>query len=242
MSVETRFGDKEVTSVFIVAASDVVRAGLQSLVAGDGRFTVAGTAADLSELARQRTEHTLPDLVIVDVERQAERAANELQTFVDDVAESGDSFALVVIGAGQAEWVVAGLQAGVVKATLARTASGSEIIAALEAVAAGLAVFDAETLNALLSPQIRNPGDPRLAEAQDEPLPPVERELDALTTREREVLEMLAEGLSNKEIAWRMKISDHTVKFHVASIFSKLDVSTRTEAVMQGIRRGLVMM
>jgi hypothetical protein len=50
---------------------------------------------------------------------------------------------------------------------------------------------------------------------------------------------MLAEGLSNKEIAWRMKLSEHTVKFHVASVFAKLDVSTRTEAVTQGIRRGL---
>jgi NarL family two-component system response regulator YdfI len=242
MSVETRFGDKEVTSVLIVAASDVVRAGLQSLIAGDGRFIVAGTAANLSGLERQRTEHTLPDLVIVDVERQAEGAANTFRSFVEEAAESGDSLALVVIGAGQAEWVSAGLRAGVVKATLARTASGGEIIAALEAVAAGLVAFDAETLNTLLSPQIQNPDDPRLAEAPNEPLPPVERELDALTTREREVLEMLAEGLSNKEIAWRMKISDHTVKFHVASIFAKLDVSTRTEAVMQGIRRGLVMM
>jgi DNA-binding CsgD family transcriptional regulator len=75
-----------------------------------------------------------------------------------------------------------------------------------------------------------------------ERLPPIEPELDALTPREREVLDMLASGLSNKEIAWRMKISEHTVKFHVASVFAKLDVSTRTEAVMQGIRRGLVMM
>ena len=67
-------------------------------------------------------------------------------------------------------------------------------------------------------------------------------EPDALTPREREVLDMLAEGLSNKEIAWRLKISEHTVKFHVASVFAKLGVSTRTEAVMQGIRRGFVMM
>ena len=53
---------------------------------------------------------------------------------------------------------------------------------------------------------------------------------------------MLASGFSNKEIAWRMKISEHTVKSHVASIFAKLNVSTRTEAVTQGIRKGLVMM
>ncbi len=74
------------------------------------------------------------------------------------------------------------------------------------------------------------------------PLPPAGPERDALTPREREVLEMLAEGLSNKEIAWRMNISEHTVKFHLASVFAKLDVSTRTEAVMQGLRRGLLMM
>ena len=53
---------------------------------------------------------------------------------------------------------------------------------------------------------------------------------------------MLAEGLSNKEIAWRLNISEHAVKFHLASVFAKLDVSTRTEAVMQGLRRGLLTM
>jgi DNA-binding CsgD family transcriptional regulator len=53
---------------------------------------------------------------------------------------------------------------------------------------------------------------------------------------------MLAEGLGNKEIAWRLGISDHTVKFHIASIFTKLDVSSRTEAVTAGIRRGLIML
>ncbi len=52
----------------------------------------------------------------------------------------------------------------------------------------------------------------------------------------------MASGLSNKEIAWQMKISEHTVKSHVASIFAKLEVSTRTEAVTQGIRKGLIMM
>ncbi|MCA1615145.1 MAG: response regulator transcription factor [Acidobacteria bacterium] len=72
--------------------------------------------------------------------------------------------------------------------------------------------------------------------------PPAEPGREALTPREREVLEMLAEGLSNKEIAWRLNISEHTVKFHLASVFAKLDVSTRTEAVMQGLRRGLLMM
>ncbi len=53
---------------------------------------------------------------------------------------------------------------------------------------------------------------------------------------------MLAEGLGNKQIAWRLGISEHTVKFHLSSIFTKLDVSSRTEAVALGVRLGLIML
>jgi DNA-binding NarL/FixJ family response regulator len=64
---------------------------------------------------------------------------------------------------------------------------------------------------------------------------------EPLSPRELEVLAMLAEGLSNKLIAHHMGISEHTVKFHVTSIMAKLHAASRTDAVMQGIRRGLVM-
>ena len=63
----------------------------------------------------------------------------------------------------------------------------------------------------------------------------------ALSPREIEVLSMLAEGLGNKTIAWRLGISEHTIKFHLSSIFSKLNASSRTEAVTLGIRHGLIM-
>ncbi|MBD0364164.1 MAG: response regulator transcription factor, partial [Coleofasciculus sp. C3-bin4] len=66
--------------------------------------------------------------------------------------------------------------------------------------------------------------------------------LQSLTPREIEVLGMLALGLSNKTIAKRLGISDHTVKFHVSSIFTKLNASTRTEAVAVGARLGLIML
>jgi NarL family two-component system response regulator YdfI len=125
------------------------------------------------------------------------------------------------------------VRAGLVRGLLPRGASGPEIIAALGAVASGLVALDAAPFTALLS------APPQTA---DERLPPAGAELDALTPREREVLHLLASGLSNKEIAWQMKISEHTVKSHVASIFAKLEVSTRTEAVTQGIRKGLIMM
>lgn len=61
-----------------------------------------------------------------------------------------------------------------------------------------------------------------------------------LTPREIEVLRMMADGASNKIIAHKLGISDHTVKFHVTSILAKLNVGTRTEAVMLGVRKGLV--
>ncbi len=64
---------------------------------------------------------------------------------------------------------------------------------------------------------------------------------EPLTRREREVLQMLAGGLANKEIAGRLAISEHTVKFHVASILGKLGAGSRTEAVTIGVRRGLIM-
>ena len=66
-------------------------------------------------------------------------------------------------------------------------------------------------------------------------------QVQALTPREVQVLAMLAEGHGNKTIAWKLGISEHTAKFHVASILSKLNAGTRTEAVTLGIRRGLIM-
>jgi DNA-binding NarL/FixJ family response regulator len=66
--------------------------------------------------------------------------------------------------------------------------------------------------------------------------------LQALTPREIEVLQMLGSGLGNKAIAKKLNISEHTVKFHISSIFQKLDVSTRTEAATVGVRLGLIML
>ena len=65
---------------------------------------------------------------------------------------------------------------------------------------------------------------------------------DLLTRRELEVLQLLAQGLANKNIAQRLKISDHTVKFHVGAIMAKLDAASRTEAVTAAARRGILML
>jgi DNA-binding NarL/FixJ family response regulator len=102
-----------------------------------------------------------------------------------------------------------------IRAILPRDVSPAELTAAIQAVAAGLIVV--------------HPGS--LHGATD---------TGPLTPREIEILRMLAEGLPNKSIAWKLEISEHTVKFHVASILGKLGASSRTEAVTLGLRRGLI--
>lgn len=118
-------------------------------------------------------------------------------------------------------WLAEALRAGI-RGVVPRDAPECEIAAAIAAAAAGLVVFHPRSLDAALTR--------RAAGSATEPLTP----------REIEVLRLIAEGESNKAIAWKLQISSHTVKFHVNSILSKLHASSRTEAVMQGLRRGLI--
>ena len=98
-------------------------------------------------------------------------------------------------------------------------ASAEELLAAVRALSQGLIVGDA----ALLFPNEEETSDRGL-----------------LTDRESEVLDLLAKGLANKQIAAALTISEHTVKFHVSSIYAKLNVTNRTEAVREGLRAGLI--
>ncbi len=115
------------------------------------------------------------------------------------------------------------------RAVLPRHASSEEIVAAIEAVAAGLVVLHPEAMTSLRSASLARPGAVAAVANQ------------RLTAREIEILGLIAEGLGNKAIAARLRISDHTVKFHIASIFAKLSAGSRTEAVTIGVRQGLIM-
>jgi NarL family two-component system response regulator YdfI len=116
-----------------------------------------------------------------------------------------------------------------VRALLPRSSFDSEICAAIEAVAEGLLVlhpdFAARSL-AVYEPRGRD-ADPAA---------------QTLSPRESEILNLLAAGLGNKQIAAQLNISEHTVKFHVTSIFNKLNASSRAEAVAIGARRGLILL
>ena len=132
---------------------------------------------------------------------------------------------LLLMDAPNSGLVTQALRAGI-RGAIPSDATPQEIESAVHAINAGL-VVTTPTLLAELLPETQIFG-----EALAEPL----------SSRELEVLDLLAEGLSNKLIAHRLNISEHTVKTHVASIFAKLGASSRTEAVSQAIRRGLVML
>lgn len=113
-------------------------------------------------------------------------------------------------------------------AIVGREASAAELRAAVLAAAEGLVAVPAARAGRILG----GPGEPAARDLEARPEP--------LTAREREVLELLGQGLSNRRIAERLLISEHTAKFHVASVLGKLGASTRTEAVSRGVRRGLI--
>ena len=113
-----------------------------------------------------------------------------------------------------------------VRAYLPPDSAAAEILAAIAAVGQGLVVLTQVQAERLLPARSLRENLPRLVEA--------------LTPREIEVLRLMADGLVNKEIADRLGISEHTAKFHVASILGKLQASSRTDAVARGMRQGLI--
>ncbi len=190
-----------------------------------------------------------PDVIIVaDANESAVDSAGwsvagvPIILLTDDSARDADNW-----GPNAEHWSEGGFP-GTVRAVLPRNVTRAELTAAIEAVAAGLFVVhpaDADLLPGLRPRETEADAD---ADARPSPsrgfsiVPPHNDQLvEPLTRREIEVLQLLAAGLGNKEIASRLHISEHTAKFHVASIMSKLGAATRTEAVTLGIRRGLVM-
>jgi NarL family two-component system response regulator YdfI len=212
-----------VIRVFIVAASPLIRAGLQSMLA-DRRFDIVGSVADFEAISGQLVD-VEPDVVLVEI---AADAQEDLLNALED-SEIAREYAVTVLSEQpKADWLSRAFRAGV-RAVLPRDITPGQLHTALESVAEGLVVVHPSEVNAIL---------PAPAAAS---LPAGEL-LEPLTPREREVLQMISAGLGNKEIAGKLSISEHTVKFHVASILGKLGASTRTEAVSLGIRHGLVLL
>jgi DNA-binding NarL/FixJ family response regulator len=232
-----------VIRVLVVAASAVARAGLEALVKGSESLELAGStgASGIASLAEEIRD-SRPDVVLMELEPHDEEHLEALAALggrgADDGAghaleDSGEPAIVVLVSDVEGRWVAETLRAGA-RGVLPRHASAGEIVAAVEAAASGLVTLHPNEVDALLpGPPLEQPPGRANSHASSAPGEP-------LTRRESQILGMLAEGLGNKEIAWRLKISEHTVKFHVASILSKLDASGRTEAVTLGFRQGLI--
>jgi DNA-binding CsgD family transcriptional regulator len=160
------------------------------------------------------------DLDVTEAEPSRLRAVNAEVMLCDGSAPDVDVPALVLVrdAAGAAEALACGA-----RGVLARTAAPRRMHAALHAVAEAEVVIDDTFADSLL----RNP------RAEVEMIEP-------LTAREREVLRLLASGQTNKEIGQRLGVTDHTIKFHVNGILGKLGAQTRTEAVVEAARRGII--
>ncbi len=209
--------------VLVWARSAITRAGLEAIVQADPRFELAGAGIRSPDLLSAMRE-SAPEVVLIDLADTS--ISRLLPGFSDQPAAPA---AVVLLDSLRRTDILRALQAGV-RAVLVRESPPSEITAALEAAQDGLAVFSPEVLDVLL------PASAELAAAGE--LPPGE----PLTERESHVLALMAEGAANKEIASRLHISEHTVKFHVSSILNKLGAATRTEAVTRGYKEGLILM
>lgn len=200
--------------VLLVAADPLARAGLAALLAEQDAYVVAGSTAPDDDLA-DALDTFEPDAVLWDA-----GLGDAPPPDLDLLREEGLPTVVLVSGAESAP---AFWGAGA-SALLTREASGEAVAAALGAALEGLAVLDPAFVHTVPA---------RSAPIPQEPLAP-------LTPREQDVLALLAEGLPNKLIADRLAISENTVKFHLGSILGKLDAHSRTEAVVQAARLGLL--
>jgi DNA-binding NarL/FixJ family response regulator len=208
-----------VTRLLVASASPIVRAGLRALLAAESRIEVVGEVRPEELLAQ--TVALSPDVALLDLPVGNPDALEILWQLTTELPRLG----VVVLSADPAEGRAREALSAGARGYLLRDASAEEIVAAIEAARLGLIVLYPATTRALLA------GAGSRAQLElAEPLSP----------RELEVLHLLAQGLPSKTIAQRLKISEHTVKFHVGQILGKLGAASRTEAVALALRRGLI--
>lgn len=202
--------------VLVVAGSALARAALSELVGGDGRHAVAAaTGFDTATAALVDLE---PDVTVLEL-----GAAGGIDLAMAMASGSDVPLVVVVEEAEDALDIVAMGAAAAVPAGLAASALGATI----EAAGAGLKVLPREALPP--------PGEAPAARGGDDD--PVE----ALTARETQVLQLMAGGLTNAEIAARLGLSPHTAKFHVGVVLGKLRARSRAEAVARASRLGWIL-
>ena len=198
--------------VTIVSPNPALRIGLRELLGDAPEIEVVGEAADLDELELHIDETEVLVLASVSMLPEIGEDSPAILLLTDDPDE-----AQALVSSSVSAWGV-----------LSPNAGEEELTAAVRALAEGLWVGTPPLVRGLM----RKPRQVELVNGQEV--------FETLTAREMQVLQMLAQGLANKQIALALEISEHTVKFHVSSIYTKLNASSRTEAVRIGLSSGLI--
>ena len=206
----------EDTRVLLADDHDVVRRGLTALLDGASGFAVVGAASDGEEAVALAAAHE-PDVVLMDLSMPGVDGIEATRRLT---AAQPDARVVVLTSFSDRERILDALDAGAV-GYLLKDAEPDELLRGIEAAARGESPLAPKAARAVLT-------------ARAESRPTTE-----LTTREQEVLALLAEGLANKQIARRLGIAEKTVKAHLTSVFQRIGVTDRTQAALWAHRQGI---
>jgi DNA-binding NarL/FixJ family response regulator len=210
--------------VLVVDDQRLVRAGFRVILDGEPDITVVGEAADGVDAVRENRERQ-PDVVLMDIRMPNMDGLEATRR----ILEGSDARVLILTTFDADEYVYGALQAGA-SGFMLKDAPPDQLIAAVRAAAAGNALIDASVTRRFIGHFTR-----ALRPAGSVPDP-----LTSLTQRELDVLRLLTEGLSNREIADRLVVEDTTVKTHVSRILMKLGLRDRVQAVIVAYESGFV--
>jgi DNA-binding NarL/FixJ family response regulator len=202
--------------VLIVDDHAIVRSGLEELLANYADITVVGTAGD-GEEAVEQTHKLEPDVVLMDLDMPAMDGTEATARIIP----SSSAKVVVLTTFSDRERILGALDAGAI-GYLLKDSEPEQIVDGIRAAAREESPLDPRAASRLLEARRRSS--------------PVQE----LTDREREVLELLASGLSNKQIGRRLGIAEKTVKAHLSNVFRTIDVQDRTQAALWAERHGLV--
>lgn len=220
-------GTQQTIQIVVADDHEIVRTGFAELLRTQPDFTVVGTAADGAEAVRLCRE-CHPNVVLMDVRMPV---MDGISATKELVAGPGSAPSVLILTTFDLdEYVYDALCAGA-SGFLLKDVTAEQLFDAVRLVARG---------DALLAPSVTRRLISEFARIRSTDAPPPTAAMDVLTPRETEVLRLVAEGLSNGEIAARLVVSDETVKTHVSRILSKLGVRDRTQIVVAAYESGLV--